>query len=199
LGGPNAPLALLLTGGQIGPVIVAYPLVPWLAMMALGYALGGLVASQRQGSLARGFAVAGVLSLAVFAAVRGLNGYGNLQLYRDDGSLVQWLHVSKYPPSLSFAALLLGLMALLFSLFLKLPQGARALRPLELLGQTAFFFYVLHAHLLEVAARLLGLHKGAGLLATYASTAIVVVCLYPLCAVYRRYKAAHPDGWTRYL
>jgi uncharacterized membrane protein len=198
-GGTNAPLALILTGGQIGRVLVAYPLVPWLAIMALGYALGGLVVSQRRGSLARGFAVAGVVSLAVFAAVRGLNGYGNMRLYRDDGSLVQWLHVSKYPPGLSFATLELGLMALLFALLLKLPQGARALRPLELLGQTAFFFYVLHAHLLEAAARLLGLHKGAGLLATYVSAAVVVGCLSPLCVVYRRYKAAHPDGWTRYL
>jgi hypothetical protein len=48
-------------------------------------------------------------------------------------------------------------------------------------------------------ARAVGLEKRAGLPATYAATAVALVALVPLCALYRRYKAAHPGGWTRYV
>ncbi len=198
--GPPGPVAsLLLTGGLVGPVVVAYPLVPWLAVMALGHAAGGLFGGALADRLAGRWAALGALSLAVFAVVRGVDRYGNLGLHRDDASLVQWLHVSKYPPSLSYAALELGLMALLLAVFLRVPAGSRGLRPLVLLGQTAFFFYLLHVHLLEGAAHGLGLFRSLGLPGTYAAAAAALLVLIPLCAVYRRYKAAHPEGWTRYV
>jgi uncharacterized membrane protein len=149
--------------------------------------------------LARRSALAGAIALAVFVVLRGLDGYGNGGLHRDGASLVQWLHVCKYPPSLTYAALELGLMALLFALFLRIPAASPALRPLVLLGQTALFFYLLHAHLLEGAARGLGLFRRAGLAGTYGAAALTIAVLAPLCGVYRRYKQAHPDGWTRYL
>jgi len=196
------PIALLLSGGNAGPFIVAYPLLPWLAVMALGYAVGGVVAGESADRLASLFARAGAVALALFVAVRGVDGYGNGRLYRDDGSLIQWIHVCKYPPSLAYAALELGLMALLLALLLRAPLDgwrARVLGPLVLLGQTAFFFYLLHVHLLHAMARALGLERHAGLAATYAAAAVAVLVLFPLCALYRRYKAAHPDGWARYV
>jgi uncharacterized membrane protein len=203
-GGPlGRALVLLVTGGQAGPFVVAYPLLPWLAVMALGYAVGGLMDGEGAPRLARRFALAGALALALFAVVRGVDGYGNGHLYRDDGSLIQWMHVCKYPPCLAYLALELGLMALLLALFLQLSgddgKSPRGLGWLALLGQTAFFFYLLHAHLLHGVARVLGLERHAGLAATYAAAALTVAALVPLCAVYRRYKAAHPAGWTRYV
>jgi uncharacterized membrane protein len=199
-GGAPGPLAaLLVTGGLVGPVIVAYPLLPWLAVMALGHAMGGVVTGVAPSRLAGRAAIAGAAALSVFAVVRGVDGYGNLGLHRDSSALLQWVHVSKYPPSLSYAALELGIMALLLALLLCAAPSSRALAPLVLLGQTAFFFYLLHAHLLHFAARLLGLEHGGGLRETYVAAAATVGVLLPLCAVYRRYKAAHPDGWTRYV
>jgi uncharacterized membrane protein len=199
-GGSRGPLAiLLLTGGPLDPLVVAYPLVPWLAVMALGHAAGALVAGQPADRLAARSVGAGALALLVFAVVRGIDCYGNLGLHRDDASLLQWLHVSKYPPSLSYTALELGLMAILLAAFLRAPAGSRALWPLVLLGQTAFFFYLLHAHLLHAAAWALGLSRGAGLRATYVAAAATIAVLLPLCAAYRRYKSAHPDGWARYV
>ena len=35
--------------------------------------------------------------------------------------------------------------------------------------------------------------------AVHVATALIVLALYPLCVWYRRYKSAHPDGWTRYV
>src|SRR6201999_4123106 len=119
-------------------LVVAYPVLPWLSVMALGYAAGGLVARESAERLAPRCLAAAVAALAVFAVVRGVDGYGNLGLHRDDGSLVQWLHVCKYPPSLSYLALELGVMGVLLALLLRLGAGASALAPLVLLGQTAF-------------------------------------------------------------
>src|SRR5262249_48818395 len=101
--------ALLLAPGRAGPARVAYPLLGWLWMMMLGWAFGAhLLALRRRGlpasSAAPRCAAAGIGSLLLFAVARGANGYGNMALGRDDGSLIQWLHVAKYPPSLAFSA-----------------------------------------------------------------------------------------------
>jgi hypothetical protein len=91
----------------------------------------------------------GVGLLALYGVLRGVNGLGNMGLLRHDGSLVQWLHVSKYPPSLTYWGLELGLGALLLALAFR---ARLRWPPLVLFGQTALFYYLLHAHLLEAAA-----------------------------------------------
>src|SRR6185312_2572035 len=100
---------------------------------------------------------------------------------------------------ISYLTLELGLSWLVLAAFLRVPAGAKAVAPLALLGQTAFLFYLLHVHLLHAAARALGLEHHAGLGATYVAAAVTVLALFPVCTVYRRYKAAHPEGWARYV
>ncbi len=198
-------LALRLCGGRPNlPVIVAYPLVPWLAVMMLGWALGRYLLrcrdeGQRPERLIGGLALG---ALVVFLAVRRENGYGNMLLVREGPSVVQWLHVSKYPPSLSFYALELGFCGLLLALFMNWERRhvlPRLAQPVLVLGQTALFYYLLHAHLLELSAHLLGVQRQLGLGATCVAAAATVALLLPLCAKYLRYKRAHPEGWTRYL
>jgi uncharacterized membrane protein len=200
---PTLPIALVLTGGQFGWLLVAYPILPWLAVMLLGWCFGRYCARQPAVAIERLLVTSGLGALGVFVLVRGLNSYGNMLLLRDDGSLVQWLHVSKYPPSLAYMTLELGLMALclatLFRLQRRLPVVASRLHPLLVLGQTALFYYLLHVHLLRLVGWGLGLHHRGDLAATYAAALGTVMALYPLCARYRRYKQAHPRGWTRYL
>ena len=202
-GEPTLPVALLLTGGRFGPLLIAYPLLPWLAVMMLGWAFGRYLRTAPRVVAEHRLLAAGLGALALFAVVRGLNGYGNMRLLREDGSLVQWLHVSKYPPSLSYTALELGLAALLLAMSLRVdrraPAAARILRPLAVLGQTALFFYLLHVHALTLGAHLLGAAHRSGLVATYAASLVAVVLLYPLCAWYRDYKQARPNGWPRYV
>lgn len=205
-GGPSFALALLLTTGQRGALVAAYPLVPWLAIVALGHAAGQLWVARAPDArtASRAAFCAGAASLALFGLLRGANGYGNLLLRRSDGSLVQWLHVSKFPPSASFVTLELGLMLVILAALLRFPSApGRALRAaldwLGLLGSTALVYYLVHAHLLEGAAWLLGLRARAGLGATYAATVVALAALTPLCARFRRYKAAHPTGLARYV
>jgi len=135
--------------------------------------------------------------------IRGVNGYGNLALLRDDGSWVQWLHVAKYPASLAFSALELGLMSLwlagMLVLQARLSGLPRARNPFLVLGRTALFFYLLHFFVLAAAGAALGLIGRGGLELTYVAAAAVVVALYPACLWYGRYKATHPGGLAQYI
>lgn len=211
--------AFLFVGGPpFAHAMVAYPLVPWLSMMMAGWVLGRWliatrtrVADARTGaadartlalSRARTVALVGVALLVVFVVVRGLDGYGNWGLHRDSLAPLQWLHVAKYPPSLAYTTLELGLAFLLLAFFFIL-EDTRA-RPtctiFLLFGSTAFFFYLIHVHLLGGVMLALHIDRDThGLVKTYGATLGALVVLYPLCARYRRYKQAHPDGWTRYI
>ena len=126
-----------------------------------------------------------------------------MRLLRLDPSWIQWLHVSKYPPGITFIALELGLMSLVLAGLFRVQDNrcGRVKRgnPILVFGQTALFFYVVHIFILEVAGRILGMYQQCGLLESTVATAILLVVMYPLCLLYRSYKANHPNNWTRYV
>jgi uncharacterized membrane protein len=201
---PPLILMLLLTGGRHPPLIIGYPMIHWLALMLLGWCWGRRLVKQRAAgqepdgaTRARALALAGVALLIAFVVVRALNGYGNMHLPRESQSLVQWLHVSKYPPGISYVTLELGLMCLILALLFR--RGARQPELLMVLGQTPMFFYLLHFPLLVQSARRTGLEQHFGVASAYIGAAAVIAVLYPACRWYRRYKAAHPNGWPRYI
>jgi uncharacterized membrane protein len=202
----GSPATALLVGfwrGEAGTIV--YPALPWLAMMMLGWVLGEHMvrwhAGRARWSPARVLALAGAAGLAVFAVVRGLNGYGNLMLLREDDSLVQWLHVSKYPPSLAFVGLELGLVMAILAVLLRLEPKipAQLDDPVRLFGQTALFFYLVHWLVLGLPATVFGLFQRGGAAAAYLAAGAALVAMLPLCRWYRRYKQAHPRGWARYI
>lgn len=154
-------------------------------------------------SVERLLVISGLLALGLFVLFRAWNGYGNMLLLREDFSLVQWLYVNKYPPSLTFALLELGLMAVIlwgFFRYQRTMKGpARAWNPLLVFGQTAFFFYLIHMHILMFGALALGMFMNQGLGAAYLSALGVLILLYPLCLWFRRFKARRPRSWVRYI
>lgn len=217
---------LLVKIGPI-PLWVQYPFVPWLGMMILGWLLGRYLVQQSvvptpstgvsSGSpieapagaqrssmpVERLLVIAGLLALGLFVLFRAWNGYGNMLLLREDFSLVQWLYVSKYPPSLTFALLELGLMALMLSGFFRYQRNLkgpiRNRNPLLVFGQTAFFFYLIHMHILIFSGLALGMFMQQGLGAAYLAALGVLILLYPVCLWFRRFKARRPKGWVRYI
>ncbi len=204
-GGPprSLPVQLLLTGGAQGRLIIVYPTVHWLAILLLGWSWGRRLvrAPAARETAARDLALAGAAALALFAVLRAGNGYGNMFLPRDTWAPLQWLHVSKYPPSATYDALELGLMALILAGMFRL-AAHRTPSPDSLfmvLGQVPMFFYLLHFPLLVQSARLFGVEKRFGVAAAYLGAAAVVAVLYPICRWYRGYKAAHRTGWVRYV
>jgi hypothetical protein len=138
----------------------------------------------------------------VFIVVRGLNGYGNMSLYRDDGSLLQWLHVSKYPPSAAFTFLELGLMSIIMALMIGIERlvGDRPNGVLLVFGQTAMIFYLVHRLILEGTATYGGLRHFSDLNTTYVISIVMLILLYPFCLWYRGFKVKHSHSiWLRYL
>jgi len=203
----NAPLLPAFTDATYGSrtMIIKYPVLPWLAVMILGWVFGRhlirFAAGQSKISGKKVLWACGVAGLVIFAVVRGLNGYGNMFLPRSSNSWEQWLHISKYPPSLTYYSLELGILCLCLA-FLRTIEpriGVRENGVLYVFGQTAMFFYLFHRLVFEVLATYCGLRGFDGLAATYGAAAAMLVVLYPLCRWYRRVKAAHPQSILKYL
>src|SRR5688572_4060621 len=100
---------LFFGGDQIGYVL--YPILPWVGIMAFGYGLGALFlqpAQQRDRLL---LALGGAM-VAVFLVLRTFNLYGDPDpwtLRGDPGrSIMAFLDVHKYPPSLMYVLATLG-------------------------------------------------------------------------------------------
>jgi uncharacterized membrane protein len=198
-----ASLLIATYGG--GPAVIKYPVIPWLAMMALGWAFGKHIsragAGQTRFTTEGVLATGGVLLLAIFALVRWNAGYGDMFLHRTDNSWQQWLHVSKYPPSLTYTALELGLCWVILSALMRLEPkiGVRPNGPFLVFGQTAMFFYLVHRLAFEVPATYFGLRGVGGLSTTYMAAGVLLVAIYPACLWYRRLKAAHPASLLKFL
>jgi len=183
-----------LAGGMLCQVQVLYAFLPWTGFMMVGWALGVRLAGA--GMRARDWAGLAALAALTFVIVRGANGYGNAHLLRGGDSWIDWLHVSKYPPSLSYAALEL---AIAFALLAATWRWATPWRPLVVLGQTALFFYVPHVHLLKLGALVFGGYKSQGLAVTVVAWLAVLAALYPLSRWYLGVKRRHPDSVLRFL
>jgi uncharacterized membrane protein len=189
------PAALLLCGGFFrgGDLIVAYPLVPWLAIMCLGWALGRRLLAwggEAPVRAPRVLAAWGGAALAVFLVVRGIDRYGNMDVHRDGLEPLQWLHVSKYPPALAFVTLELGLAALALAVLFRI--GRRPVMhdgPLLVFGQVPLFYYLLHIHVLHLAAWVFGVQHALGVASAWLGGLAALVLLYPACRWYRGYKA----------
>jgi uncharacterized membrane protein len=184
---------------------IKYALLPWLAIMTLGWVFGRHLIRYAAGlSAVSGKKVlwwSGAAALVTFAVARGLNGYGNMFLPRADGSWQQWLHVSKYPPSLTYGALELGILFLCLA-FLRTIEpkiGVRENGPFLVFGQTAMFFYLVHRLAFEIPATYFGLRGAGGLATTWVVGLVMLVLMYPLCLWYRGFKAAHPTSILKYL
>jgi uncharacterized membrane protein len=186
--------AAAMSAGQVGSFIYSYPFLPWAGFLMLGWAVGMRLAGR--GMRARDWLVLAGIAAVAFAIVRGLNGYGNAGLLRDDGSWVEWLHVSKYPPSLAYAGLEL---AIAFSLLAAVWRWSRPWKLLVVLGQTALFYYLIHAHLFKLIALVLGVYKAEGLGTTAVAWVAMLLLMYPLCRWYLGVKRRHPESVLRFL
>ena len=141
-------------GGVI--VFVAYPLIPWIAVMACGYCLGPIFHSPGvQFSIGRTWTPvdrrrlltkAGLALVAGFLLLRVINQYGDPRPW-DFASMISFLNTTKYPPSLQFLLMTLGPVLILLG---ALEQArASSVNPLIVFGRAPLFFFVLHFFLVH--------------------------------------------------
>jgi uncharacterized membrane protein len=193
---PVALRAILYEPVRSGPFRSLYPVIPWCAIVIVGYVVGRDAVTRARP--ARFWAILGVLSLITFFAVRLSGGYGNAYPTSGVTHLDFWFF-SKYPPDLpfltwSFAAIFFGL-ALLWSLT---HSGTPALLlPFAVFGRVPFFFYVVHFYVLGVAAAIVRGKFGLG--ETYLVWLLLLAAMVGPCAWYGRKKSERPNPVTRYL
>jgi len=201
-----SPLVAATMGVLVQPDIkINYPVFPWLSMMVLGWAFGVYLVKHLQSGdtspVPKTLLIWGFVGLALFLVIRWVNGYGNMFLFRLDNSLIQWLHVSKYPPSESFISLELGLLCVTLAALMYIEPHIKIRRNglLLVFGQTAMFFYLAHRLAFEITATYFGFRGAWGLWQSYIISGISLIILYPACLWYRTFKQKHPKSVLRYF
>ncbi|WP_103124627.1 DUF1624 domain-containing protein [Nostoc cycadae] len=201
-------------------LIISYPLIPWIGVMATGYAFG-IVLKQEKSYRQRFLLRLGLGLITGFVILRALNIYGDPSPWTVQNNfsftILSFINCQKYPPSLLYLLITLGLAALLLYLFEK--HRFRIFKPLVLFGQVPLFFYIVHIWLLHLMAILLAFPKyglkaiimpfiasslmpadyGYDLPMLYNFWIIMIVLLYPICSWFKGYKAKHPSKWLKYL
>ncbi|MEO8712738.1 MAG: heparan-alpha-glucosaminide N-acetyltransferase domain-containing protein, partial [Parafilimonas sp.] len=111
-----APGAFPFGNGKV--FIMGYPPIPWLGIMLVGFAAGEFF-KQEEHTRKKFFAKIGLTSIALFIIIRAINIYGDsfnwMQQKNSFYTLLSFINVTKYPPSLDFILLFLGIMFLILS------------------------------------------------------------------------------------
>ena len=184
---------VLLIPGQTAGFMTIYSVLPWFGVCAIGLGAGELL--RRDPARCLSWAPAGgAAALLLFAVVRVAGGFGNT--HPAAGSdWISLLSVTKYPPSVAFLLLTLGMNSLLLGLFANLGRSPGGLgswaRPLLILGRAPLFFYVLHLWLFTAIG--LAIPGDTSLLVMYPLWIAGVVALLPACVRYERFKRAQPE------
>ena len=158
--GALAPLwKILYAGGgiQLGnggpPLVILFVLVPWIGVMAVGYAYGKVMTLPPERRRSISLRV-GLAATAAFIVLRAIDVYGDPRPWHHAPAVMPkalaFLATNKYPASLSFLLMTLGPMLVLLGL-VEYARGPIA-RALETFGRVPFFYYLLHIPLIHVAA-----------------------------------------------
>jgi uncharacterized membrane protein len=207
-------------------ILVAYAIIPWAAVMALGYCLGNLYTSRFTAESRKKILLAtGAVCILLFLVLRMGNLYGEPSHWTRQPSgiftFLSFLNLSKYPPSLQYLLMTLG-PAFLFLAFSERVRG-KVHSAVSVYGRVPLFFYIVHVYVIHVLAMV-----AAGFLPGYSWSDLVVeqpvwfteelkgfgfslgivylvwvgvvIGLYPLCKWYNDYKLRHKQKvWLSYL
>jgi uncharacterized membrane protein len=219
-----SPLWLLLhiqgplTIGGTSVAFVIYPLIPWVGVMALGYAIGPYFVGPNPARSMWLLQLGTLLTLA-FLVLRATNLYGEPVGWapHEDvaATLISFFNVTKYPPSLQFLLMTLGPALMLLGWFERLT--GRVAGMLVTIGRVPFFYYVVHLYFIHAIAVSIGLWQGfsvrdmavrfldypanfgISLRGVYLVWVVTILALYPACAWFARIKARRRESWVRYL
>jgi uncharacterized membrane protein len=205
---------------------IRFPVLPWIGIITAGYYIGRLYSpgygtEQRKKKLM----VLGWGAIALYILLRAGNFYGDAAHWSTQKnvlfSVLSFLNVTKYPPSLLYILMTLG-PALLFLSFAEKPLTTLTSR-ISVFGRVPMFYYIAHIFLIHLlalfGAAIAGYHwedmilttrvnsspvlKGYGfnLFTVYCIWLVLILLLYPLCKWYDRYKRAHSYEyrWLSYL
>ncbi|TLM78128.1 DUF1624 domain-containing protein [Microbulbifer harenosus] len=190
---------------------ISYPLLPWIGVIALGYFAGPLYARTTDAFARRKTLVAmGLGCLALLLVLRGFNIYGETLPWVAGETALQtamsFVNFTKYPPSLDFLLLTLGIAFLLLAWF-ENRQG-KLMDVLEVFGSAPMFFYILHLYVLlilyQIVIAVAGPNHGDLFGVDHIwwvwiiSAALTLVLYFPTKA-FARFKHSTSMGWVKYF
>ncbi len=197
-------------------LFILYPLIPWIGVMALGYAFGTLFEMEKERRLQLLINI-GLSTIAAFIIIRATNIYGDPNPWSIQSNfpntLLSFIDCHKYPPSLLYLLITLGLAILLLYCLKK--TKIRYFKPLIILGQQPLFFYVIHIYLIHLTAILFALYRygiepftfsqvgiswkpkefGYDLPIVYLIWLLIIFLLYIICDWFAKYKKKHRGKW----
>jgi len=198
----------------------AYPLIPWVGVMSLGYCFGSLynatVDSSERKKILNGLGVACILLYFILIAIHKYGDPFPWTNYGDSSkTLMSILNSNKYPPSLLFLLMTLGGTFLFLANSEKLK--GKMVRFFSVFGRVPFFYYILHIYIIHIIAAFAAYYSGFGwqalvlpkfiikvealkgygfnLITVYLIWIIIVLLLYPLCKIFDTYKQSHKEKW----
>lgn len=210
--------------GDNSPVIaVIYPLIPWIGVMAVGYAFGALYQLDVQRRRRLLLIIGGAATL-LFIVIRAVNIYGDPSQWSPQKNsvytLLSFVNTTKYPPSLLFLLMTLGPSILALALFESTSSGGAIRTFFVTFGRVPLFFYILQwytAHVISIVLHLafgkpvswlwqspinfgqpqpgIGFNLGV----VYLAWITGVLILYPLCKWFAGVKQRRRDWWLSYL
>ena len=219
--GPNAILWSIVHQFQGFPLsknyslFIGYPIIPWIGLMLLGYCFGTFYqSSYSQATRRKILLYIGSALVGVFVLIRLINGYGDPQPWSVQPNpvftVLSFINVTKYPPSLLYVFGDLRSCYFIFSGFRKLLR--KHSQKIKVLGRVPMFYYLLHLYLIHLLAFIAAIFTGYevsdmvfdtwvtnspnlvgygfSLWVVYVVWIGVVLILYPLCKWYDTYKAA---------
>lgn len=185
----------------------SYPLLPWIGVIALGYAIGPWFTGE-VGARRRRLLITGGTMIVLFLLLRSINLYGETRPWSmEDGplrTLMSFLNLTKYPPSADFLLATLGIGAGMLALLEKVPRWLA--EGVAVFGGAPLFYYLLHLyalHLLNLAAAQFAGTQAPYSLPDVASlwvlTAMMAVPLWFACRWFGAIKRRSGLWWMRYL
>ncbi|RBQ32538.1 hypothetical protein CRU92_02170 [Arcobacter sp. FW59] len=190
-----------------------YPVLPWIGVITLGFIAGSWFDKSISFNTRKNYLLkSGIFLIITFVVIRFINIYGDKEKYITYDSsidtLLSFFNVTKYPPSLLFLLLTLGISAFLLILFEKY-QNSKAILWLKDFGSAPMFFYIMHLYVLKFsylsAVAIYGLNKGNyfgfdNMWQIWLLTIILTVVLYYPTKWYANLKQRRRDlTWLKYL
>ena len=213
----HVPWAILHDRGwiEVGDSLrmrTSYPVLPWIGVIALGYCLGPWFARSAPAALRQRYLLlAGSGALLGFVALRLLNGYGEAPWAshaEPTQTLMSFFNITKYPPSLLFLTLTLGVGLLLLLAFERVQQR-KWISTLAVFGAAPMFFYLLHLYALKVlylaCVALFGLNQTTyfgfdSIGAVWLTAVLLAISLYLPVRWFANLKARRRDiTWLKYF
>jgi len=180
------------------PYFALYPVIPWIGVLGLGWVFGTYLNNYDKGRLSEltlPIAGIGLTSIGMSIVVRFMNGYGNL-VSRWSDNILDWLYISKYPPSIVFLLWGLGGMCLFFVAGILLQErnisDKNIVGTVHTFGRTPLFFYITHLWLYRFRLPGAPLPFHLSMAQSLGVWAAGLGVLWLLCSRYETLKQNHP-------